>query len=316
MIFTIFSFFSTYSQEKYEAFQYENKFGIVNKETLEEFLKPEFEKFAPIFTDVLALVNKDDFYFYNKETGENTTYKTKDEFLYLRNSNKYFHFIEDNKRLLISSSEFTDKILLDKEYNNFENSFDYIIAYSNENKIDVYGKDSMTLKVRDISAKKHMDKKVLDTNTQKEFYINVFYGMETVLFYDENYNFLKEIETSAADRFETYSLIKKHFTTVESNLDRVNRLNEILRWKPNKVKDKTEFTFGHIGFEIYGSYEEILFPINSIYKDSKSVNYWVVLQNEETKNSQAFKIDYVNREFIYPKKYQKKLKLKMKKKSH
>ena len=305
---------NAFAQEKYEAFQYENKFGIVNKENLEEYLEPKFEEYAPIFTDVLAFVNKDVFYFFNKETGESISYRKKDEFLYLKNRSKYFHFIEDNKSLLISSTVFADKVLLEKEYNNFENSFDYIIAYSDDNKIDVFEKDNMCLKIKDIPAKRHMDQKVLDTNTQKEFYVNVFFGLETVLFYDEDYNLIKEIETRVPDRFEAYSLIKKHFTTVENNLHTAGSgRGEIIRWESNKVKDKTEFSFGHLGFEIEGSYEEILFPINSLYKDSKSLNYWVVLKNKETKNLQAFKIDYKNNAFIYPKKYQKKLKLKMKK---
>ncbi|WP_177761226.1 hypothetical protein [Flavobacterium sp. I3-2] len=313
-ILLLFVSINAFAQEKYEAFQYENKFGIVNKENLEEYLEPKFEEYAPIFTDVLAFVNKDIFYFFNKETGESISYKTKDEYLYLKNRSKYFHFLEDNKSLLISSTVFADKFLLEKEYNNFENSSDYIIAYSDDNKIDVFDKDNMRLKIRDIPAKRYMEQKILDTNTQIEFYVNVFFGMETVLFYDEDYNLLKEIETKVPDRFEAFSLIKKHFTIVESNLERgAGGRAEIIRWESNKVKDKTAFTFGHLGFEIAGSYEEILFPINSIYKDSKSLNYWVVLNNKETKNLHAFKIDYKNNAFIYPKKYLKKLKLKMKK---
>lgn len=83
---------NVFSQEKYEAFEFDGKFGVVNTNTLEEFVVPAFETYAPVFNADVALTLKRELYLFDKITGEQKKFTSHYDVFYTSSYDKYFYF--------------------------------------------------------------------------------------------------------------------------------------------------------------------------------------------------------------------------------
>ena len=204
---------SVMAQEKYEAFQYEDKFGVVEINTLNEFIEPTFSDRNSYF-DPITLINYPEYNFIDRSTGKKETYTTANEELRF-NGNYYMHFYKDGKSIFIPR-EGKNKITFNKEYREVIGNGSDLIVRSN-GLYEVYAKPNFkTPKVKDIKAKKVYKDFVFRKKTQKEEYLTIFYGNDAIYVYDRNYKLLKEYPSDTEYESRMFEVISGEFTKVES----------------------------------------------------------------------------------------------------
>lgn len=291
---------SVMAQEKYEAFQYEDKFGVVEINTLNEFIEPTFSDRNSYF-DPITLINYPEYNFIDRSTGKKETYTTTNEELRF-NGNYYMHFYKDGKSIFIPR-EGKNKITFNKEYREVIGNGSDLIVRSN-GLYEVYAKPNFkTPKVKDIKAKKVYKDFVFRKKTQKEEYLTIFYGNDAIYVYDKNYKLLKEYPSDTDYESRMFDVISGEFTKVEKTGD-LNGYAVAPSYFTESFKDGyTIFTSDEFKkpFQIKGKYRN-----HVIY----SKNDWIIITNRETDKRYSFRIDFEKKRFLLPKKYQEILELK------
>lgn len=291
---------SVMAQEKYEAFQYEDKFGVVEINTLNEFIEPTFSDRNSYF-DPITLINYPEYNFIDRSTGKKETYTTTNEELRF-NGNYYMHFYKDGKSIFIPR-EGKNKITFNKEYREVIGNGSDLIVRSN-GLYEVYAKPNFkTPKVKDIKAKKVYKDFVFRKKTQKEEYLTIFYGNDAIYVYDKNYKLLKEYPSDTDYESRMFDVISGEFTKVEKTGD-LNGYAAAPEYFTANFKEgyttlkSTEF---NQSFTVKGN-----FRTSIIYEEID----WIILIDKETDKTYSFKIDFEKKRFLLPKKYQEILELK------
>ena len=291
---------SVMAQEKYEAFQYEDKFGVVEINTLNEFIEPTYSDRNSYF-DPITLIKGIEYTFIDRVSGKAESYTTTNQDLRF-NGNYYKHFYKDDKSVFVSKDT-KSKISFNKKYREaMGNGSDLIVKY--DGLYEVYAKPNFkTPKVKDIKAKKVYKDLVFRKKTQKEEYLTIFYGNDAIYVYDKNYNLLKKYPSDTDYQSRMFAVISGEFTQVEKTGD-LNGYAVAPSYFTESFKDGyTIFTSDEFKkpFQIKGKYRN-----HVIYSKTD----WIIITNRETDKKYSFRIDFEKKRFLLPKKYQEILELK------
>ena len=300
ILFLSFFSLSVIAQEKYEAFQYEGKFGVVEINILNEFIEPTYSDRNSYF-DPITLLNGLEYTFIDRITGKAESYTSTNEELRF-NGNYYKHFYKEGKSVFIPRDA-KNKITFNKEYREaIGNGSDLIVKY--DGLYEVYAKPNFkTPKVKDIKAKKVYKDFVFRKRTQKEEYLTIFYGNDAIYVYDRNYKLLKEYPSDTEYESRMFEAISGEFTKVEKDGD-LNAYDVAPSYFAESFKDGyTTFTSDEFKkpFQIKGKYRNHI-----IYGKTD----WIILTNRETDKTFSFRIDFEKKRFLLPQKYQEILELK------
>lgn len=291
---------SLLAQEKYETFQYENKFGVVEINTLNEFIEPTYSDRNSYF-DPITLINYPEYNFIDRFTGKKETYTTTKEELRFKGS-YYMHFYKDGKSVFIPRDA-KNKITFNKEYREaIGNGSDLIVKHNGL--YEVYAKPNFkTPKVKDLKATKVYKDFVFRKRTNKEEYLTVFYGNDAIYVYDRNYKLLKKYESDTSYESRMFEAISGEFTRIEKDGELSSYAVAPSYFVENFNDGYTTFTSeeNKRSFQIKGKYRN-----NIIYGETN----WIIITNRETDKKYTFKIDFKNNRFLLPKKYQEILELK------
>lgn len=289
----------TIAQEKYEAFQYDDKFGVVEIKTLNEFIEPTYSSRNSYF-DPITLLNGLEYTFIDRNTGKEESYTTTEEELRF-NGNYYMHFYKEGKSIFIPRDT-KNKITFNKEYREaIGNGSDLIVKY--DGLYEVYVQPNFkTPKVKDIKAKKVYKDFVFRKRTQKEEYLTIFYGNDAIYVYDRNFKLLKEYPSDTEYESRMFEVISGEFTKME-NKDLSNYAVAPSYFTESFKDGYTTFTSDEFKkpFQIKGKYRNHI-----IYGKTD----WIIVINTENDKRYSFRIDFEKKRFLLPKKYQEILELK------
>ena len=313
-----------YSQTNYEAFKYNGKFGVVHRNTLEELIEPSFEYFKPIFNDAIVLTNGKPvfkkvetlYYFFDKSTGERVEYSSpygQDELFFQKKT--YYHFVKDNKSILIHPENFKENIIFDKSYKNITNGYidsNNLIATNFNDTYDVFNKQDYTkAKYVNIKAKYFYAGRVIDKSNEEDQDMYVLYGNDSVFIFNESFDLVKEYHKSITTKQEMIDAISNDYIINERSREHGarNRDPEIWNFKHDDTTTFIKSTDNKISFKIKGIYYSSADPYNNSPLITK---HWVFLNKKLYKENvtHSFGIDFEKKKFILPKKYQEELELK------
>jgi len=102
-----------FAQTNYEVFGVNGKFGIIEKKTNSEFIKPIYNKHASLIDDYIVFLTKTDFILYNKISADKITYtKGQDNHFFLLpidtsivGYEANYHIIVNNKSVVINKKQ-------------------------------------------------------------------------------------------------------------------------------------------------------------------------------------------------------------------
>lgn len=299
-LFLSFCSISLIAQEKYEVFQYEDKYGVVEEETLSEFIKPTYTGWNNYF-DPIILINGSEYTFIDRTTGNAENFTSTNEDLRF-NGNYYMHFYKDGKSVFIPKTG-KNKIYFNKRYHNaIGNGSDLIVEANGY--YDVYTKSNFkTPKLKNISASKVFKGMIFRKKTNKEEYVTIFYGKDTIFAYDRNYQLLKKYPSSVSYESRMFDAISENFTKKEEE-----DYPPVMGLMPEYFSSK--FNNGYTTFAS-NRIESKAFKIkgNFSYRIVYGKNDWILLTEKDTDKKYAFKIDFEKHRFLMPKQYQEVLEL-------
>jgi len=288
------------AQEKYEAFQYDDKFGVVEIKTLNEFIEPTYSSQNSYF-DPITLLKGLEYTFIDRNTGKAESYiSTNNELRF--NSNYYMHFYKEGKSVFIPRDA-KNKITFNKEYREvIGNGSDLIVK--KDGLYEIYAKPNFkTPKIKDIKAKKVYKDFVFRKRTQKEEYLTIFYGNDAIYVYDRSYKLLKEYPSDTEYESRMFEAISNEFTKVEKE-----EYPPVMSLMPEyfSVDNKDGYTtFTSVefqkSFQLKGKYR------NHVIYGKKD---WIIVTNIENDKRYSFRIDFEKKRFLLSKKYQEILELK------
>lgn len=300
ILFLSFCSINVMAQEKYEAFQYENKFGVVEINTLSEFIEPNYSERNSYF-DPITFINGSEYTFIDRVSGKAESYTTTNQELRF-NGDYYRHFYKDDKSVFIPR-EAKNKISFNKKYRDAIGSGSDLVV-KHDGLYEVYAKPNFkTPKLKDIKAKKVYKDFVFRKRTQKEEYLTIFYGNDAIYVYDRNYNLLKKYPSDTEYESRMFEAISGEFTKVEKDGDLSNYAVAPSYFTENFKDGYTTFKSNEFQkpFQIKGNYRNHI-----IYGKTD----WIILTNKETDKKYSFRIDFEKKRFLLPKKYQEILELK------
>lgn len=300
ILFLVICSITALAQEKYEAFQYEGKYGVVEINTLNEFIEPTYSNLNSYF-DPITLINGIEYTFIDRITGKAESYTSTNEELRF-NGNYYMHFYKEGKSVFIPRDA-KNKITFNKEYREATgNGSDLIVK--NNGLYDVYADPNFkTPKVKDLKAKKVYRDFVFRKRTQKEEYLTIFYGNDAIYVYDRNFNLLKKYPSTETYESSMFEVISGEFTKIEKVGNLSNYAVAPQYFTANFKEGYSTITsveYKHT-FTIKGN-----FRTSTIYGEED----WLVLTEKETDKKHSFKVDFKNKRFLLPKKYQEILEVK------
>lgn len=288
------------AQETYEAFQYEDKFGVVEINTLNEFIEPTFSDRNSYF-DPITLIKGSEYTFVDRVSGALETYTTTKEDLRF-NGNYYMHFYKEGKSVFIPRDA-KNKISFNKKYRDaIGNSSDLIVKH--DGFFDVFARPNFkTPKVKDLKATKVYQDFIFRKRTQNEEYLTVFYGNDAVYVYDNKFNLLKKYPSAETYESGMFEVISGEFTKIKKDGDLSNYAVAPEYFTANFKEGYTTLksTKFNKSFTVKGN-----FRTSIIYGEID----WIILIDQETDKTYSFKIDFEKKRFLLPKKYQEILELK------
>ncbi|MBA5792657.1 hypothetical protein H1R17_01305 [Flavobacterium sp. xlx-214] len=291
----------SFAQQKYEVFGIDNKFGIVDYETGNEFIEPQFVNYKNFFIDFVDFETETELILFNKISGKKVVYKKgQNESFYLRkvNSNmkestQRLHIIENNKSTVVDAVN--NKITLPKKYSKLQTNDAWLFGFNENETIDVYSYDDFKKIKVTIKASKFIKDWVykLETNDYKNHY--VFYNELEVFVYDEVFNLVKKYATGGNTYSEIKEVIKTDFK-VSSHISQGVFMDE---WKVTYSNGYSNFNYiKQLSFQLKGNFEAL----------TKGWDYILIEENNSQKKYFFF-LDYENKRFSLPKAEQIKLDL-------
>ncbi|WP_177761207.1 hypothetical protein [Flavobacterium sp. I3-2] len=313
LLLLLFVSINAFAQEKYEAFEFEGKFGVVNTNTLEEFVIPTFDSYAPVFEDDVAVTQKAELYLFDKMTGEQKKFTSHYDIFYSSSNEKYFYFKEDKKGVVVPTKKSNQTINFDKNYQSIESIYGNLLA-KNKESYDVFSKDNYDKpKWENIRAEDIYNDYFLNKKTKEIQKIIILYGKENVLVYDDSFDLIKEYKEAVTNQKKLFELISSDFEVHDKNFMTDGRERDIKSWEFVNDNDFTIITLKekNISFKIKGDYVLSNLKIYYSYRNEKEIENWISLIDTTSKMKVSFIIDFDNNKILLPKKYQKLLNIKM-----
>ncbi|WP_177761208.1 hypothetical protein [Flavobacterium sp. I3-2] len=285
-----------YAQKKYAVFGIDNKFGVVNILTGDEFIKPEFVQNKIFFRDFISFVTNDELILFNKIDGEKSIYKkTQDDSFYLRDlvskmgeSSLRLHIIEDNKSKVVNSEN--EKIVLPKQYLKLESTKELLFGINDDNTIDVFKYKNLNEIILTIKASNFINERIYKAGSEdyKRYY--VFYTDNGIFVYNDNFELAKSYDKSGKNNNEILNILKEDFVTSEV-------ITQGMYWEDWYLKYSNEYTI----FEFEGMpYFKLKGDFDLITNDWR----FIEIKDKKTNKKYFFYFDVENRRISLPKKVQ------------
>lgn len=300
MLLLSFSSLINYAQEKYEFFQFENNYGIVEINNLTEFVSPTYTNFSDTF-DEIVLINGSENTFFNRKTGKESKFTSSNEDLRF-NGKYYVHFYKDNASVFIPKKT-SDKLYFTKKYDKVIGAGGNLIARY-EGKYEVFlNTDFKKPKLENIEASKVYSGFLYRNRTKQEEYVLIFYGDESIYVYDKKLKLIKKYPSNTSYESRMLEAIKEDFKKIDK---------DPIGFAPMMLSDKWNLEFKDGYTKITSIDQNKSFSIKGEFRDYNIIgnNDWINLEDKQTKMSYRFKINFENNTFIIPKKYQEILELK------
>lgn len=285
-----------YAQKKYAVFGIDNKFGVVNILTGDEFIKPEFVQNKIFFRDFISFVTNDELILFNKIDGEKSIYKkTQDDSFYLRDlvskmgeSSLRLHIIEDNKSKVVNSEN--EKIVLPKQYLKLESTKELLFGINDDNTIDVFKYKNLNEIILTIKASNFINERIYKAGSEdyKRYY--VFYTVNGIFVYNDNFELAKSYDKGGKSNNEILNILKEDFVTSEV-------ITQGMYWEDWYLKYSNEYTI----FEFEGMpYFKLKGDFDLITNDWR----FIEIKDKKTNKKYFFYFDVENRRISLPKKVQ------------
>lgn len=285
-----------YAQKKYAVYGIDDKFGIVNILTGDEFIKPEFEKNIIFFQGFISFDTNDELILFSKIDGEKSIYKkTQDDSFYLRElvskmgeSSLRLHIIEDNKSKVVNSDN--EKTSLPKQYLKLESTKELLFGINKDNTIDVFKYKNLSEIILTIKASNFVNKRIYKSGSKdyKRYY--VFYTDNAIFVYTDNFELAKNYDKGGINNNEILNIIKEDFVTSEV----ISQGMYSEDWYLKYSNEYTIFEFeGMPFFKLKGDFE----LINSDWR-------FIDIKEKKTNKKYFFYFDVENRKISLPKKEQ------------
>lgn len=285
-----------YAQKKYAVFGIDNKFGVVNILTGDEFIKPEFVQNKIFFRDFISFVTNDELILFNKIDGEKSIYKkTQDDSFYLRDlvskmgeSSLRLHIVEDNKSKVVNSEN--EKTALPKQYLKLESTNELLFGINDDNTIDVFKYKNLNEIILTIKASNFINERIYKAGSEdyKRYY--VFYTVNGIFVYNDNFELAKSYDKGGKSNNEILNILKEDFVTSEV-------ITQGMYWEDWYLKYSNECTI----FEFEGMpYFKLKGDFDLITNDWR----FIEIKDKKTNKKYFFYFDVENRRISLPKKVQ------------
>lgn len=288
------------AQQKYEAFLYKGKYGITDLETLTESSLTNNTDRDVRLEDKIALLNGNEYTFYDKNTGEGVSYTYVQDVGKI-NSKEYKHFRKDGKSYLISS-RYDEKITLDDAYDDIVAKYNFLIM-GKAGKYCVYrGMNRDDAILNDIPGIRVYSDYFINSKTNENEYLYIFYGAGTTHVYKENFELFKKY-TSKADTEENI----KHMIRADYRWHMKARSLRILHSEKFKLDIDSIQKFTVITFDNNADKQSI--KIAKLLNKNQTImssDHWLSFKDSHG-DDYGFRVDFENRRFLLPKKYQEEL---------
>lgn len=288
------------AQNRYEGFEVDRKFGIMDIQTMETFKEPSYENWDKMFTDAVVLSNGPEYTFFSRTTGKTETYSSAVGMCYF-NADLYRFFLKNNKSVAIPSKT-AKKIVLPKRYDSATGDGSNLYVITN-GMYDVFKRpDFKKPKLLNIEASKLFTGLLYGVREDKELFVAVFYGGAHIYVYDGSLKLLNTYVAQTDSEEQVFRIISADFTKIEkealpSDYATIPRY-WVMEYKDGYTK-VSSLKYGR-SFSVKGEYS------NGVMWDEQD---WVSITERETGRQYGFKVDFENRKFGLPKKYQSVLEL-------
>lgn len=299
LLFLSFLSVTVFSQQEFEAFAVDDKYGVVEISNFSEFIEPQFDSWSQYFSTI-TLINGNEYNFIDKTNGKKEIYQSTD--IELRFNGMYFMLFEKDGKSVFIPKDVSKKMVFNKRYSKaFGNGSDLIVGTSDY--FEVFVKPNFkTAKLNNIAATKLYRGFIDRKRTKKQEYVTIFYGQQQILVYDAKFNLLKKYDSEENYESRMFDIISNEFTKI-TNMEQNGYSTMPKYFEQEFLGDYTTIT--HIetkkSFKLKGNY--VVRAVN--YGESN----WIRLIDSKDKKDFTFRIDFSKRVFYIPYKYQKELKL-------
>lgn len=290
-----------FAQDRYDAFEIDKKFGIMDLRTMETFEEPSYDSWDKMFTDAVALSNGAEYTFFSRTTGKTETFSSAAGMCYF-NAGLYRFFLKNNKSVAIPSKT-AKKIFLPKRYDSVAGDGSNLYVITN-GMYDVFKRpDFKKPKLVNIEASKLFKGILYAVHKDEELFTAVFYGGSHIYVYDGSLKLLNTYAAQTDSEEQVFRIISANFIKTEKE-ELPSDYATIPRYWVMEYKDgytKVSSLKYDRSFSLKGEYS------NGVMWDEQD---WVSITELQTGRQYGFKVDFENRKFGLPQKYQAVLELK------
>lgn len=302
--------------QQYQIFTYNNRYGLVNAQNLQEFIAPQAKMITPFGQQYYIMTPQDSIYIYHKQTGKKSAYKKSTTgWGNLSVADTQYLAIEtDGKMQLLSSN--LNVINLQANYSRvelFNASYKRLCAWG-KNTFDIYHfeQNKATLKLS-MNASSRINLDLVYEHKEQPIYI--FYGLDTIYTVDTLGRLLHKYASNTTHTDEILQAIRPQFTqAIQQEYYGTNEgpddgerddfyTAKLAKWTVLKSTEEEK----HYG--TYGVPYALVLPQDA-YLHYNRINKTFELQDK--KNSCKFHFDAQKGKILLPVAYQQKLGIKVK----
>lgn len=299
--FVLISSLTSSAQKQYTDFSVNKKYGVVNVTNLDEYVAPSYTKQVFFTDDYLGFEKGIDLEFYNKKTGQLSTFSTAELHYHLYVKTKeYLHIATKENKSALLDQRLSITATFPDLYNSINNFLftPFIIAKS-KNGFDIYNTRQTPFKLvyKQIKATDYSIIKIWNKENELEFYA-VFYGKEKVYLYTEDFSLMKTIPAHAATEKEAIAVLKSHYNVDDGpeNFDPPIAA-ERAHWYLVKVENGYKIYETQLFSTLFLKIKE-RFTVESTWSDEVSVS------DKSNGDIYIFNLDGKNKKALIPLKYQ------------
>lgn len=291
----------SFAQTNYEVFGVNGKFGIVEKKTNNEFIKPTYTKYTSLLEDYIVFLTKTDFILYNKISGNKIAYtKGQDDHFFLLPTNTSivgyeanYHVIENNKSVVINNK--AEKRKLSKKYLKIAGLSGMLLGFT-EKSINIFTDNKLNVPKITVNALNFIEGDFAKRDEENEEKFYVFYNKNKTYVYSDLLDLVKIYEEGGDNDESVFKIIQNDF--IEKDERSIGREN---------FGVKTYITEGNKSPSSI-KIEDFAFSV----KENSKIRYlwgFITIKNDITKENYYFSVNYKEKQIYLPKKYQEQLDL-------
>lgn len=314
----IFIFYNAKAQKNYETFMINGLYGIVETNTLNEFLIPKYKVKVEFNNDFISFkdAENDSLILFSKKTGDRIANKVK----LVKYSGtvklagkRYLNSLENGKSVILDSL-LQKSFFLPKQYNYFyqiESSNYFYAEIDKEDTFDILKKTNTELKILHSLRAIKFDKEFLVKSNGEKEEVFVFYGLEKTYLFNDNLELIKTINKVASDKHDLNDIINPTDEVVYYTYDGPKHKkpsvhpNTYQKISSNIFKDGYISEKGNLKISIFNqftltySHKQYLWYFNQPY--FRVGNY---SSNQKERKVYTFLIDEKSSKALIPLKYQ------------